>query len=296
MKIRWKDFEIEINSAKDLELLREFISTFESKVAEEIPKEKEIKERRRGQVVWTEEKILEYIQQGWSLSWDRTNQKFKLLKREGGVVKSYTLPRDFNSFCEKLLKEKKTKDSIKEAIERQLERYLAKHSKDHPELAEFAKYLEEKGFSVTTIYHAVSIAHKYAIHKADTKYLQPASRYSAKERLYLWYEFLVEKGKYKQAKDGYIELIKENWGYNWFKLDYFTLTTKLKKDKAKEFLDHLAKEGILESKYEGGDYYYRLVEEKKGLEKLFNDEDKEEEFDLKKSLFESRKVIEGTLR
>jgi len=35
---------------------------------------------------WTEDKILEYIQQGWTLSWDKSNKKYKLQKRINGKV------------------------------------------------------------------------------------------------------------------------------------------------------------------------------------------------------------------
>ena len=55
---------------------------------------------------WSEDKILELISQGWTLSYDKTNQKYKLQKRINGKVKSYTLPKRFNEFCDKLKKEK----------------------------------------------------------------------------------------------------------------------------------------------------------------------------------------------
>jgi len=55
---------------------------------------------------WSEEKILEYVSQGWTLSWDRTNKKYKLQKRINGKVKSYTLPKRFNEFCDKIKEEK----------------------------------------------------------------------------------------------------------------------------------------------------------------------------------------------
>jgi hypothetical protein len=51
---------------------------------------------------WSEAKIIELVNQGWSLSLDKTNKRFKLLKRINGKVKSYTLPRELNEFCEKL--------------------------------------------------------------------------------------------------------------------------------------------------------------------------------------------------
>ena len=53
---------------------------------------------------WTEEKILEFVKQGWTLSWDKTNQKYKLQKRINGKVKSYTLPKKFNEFCSEAVK------------------------------------------------------------------------------------------------------------------------------------------------------------------------------------------------
>jgi len=53
---------------------------------------------------WNEDKILEYVQQGWTLSYDKTNQKYKLQKRINGKVKSYTLPKKFNEFCDRIKK------------------------------------------------------------------------------------------------------------------------------------------------------------------------------------------------
>ena len=55
---------------------------------------------------WNENKILEFINQGWTLSYDKTNQKYKLQKRINGKVKSYTLPKQFNEFCNRIKKEK----------------------------------------------------------------------------------------------------------------------------------------------------------------------------------------------
>ena len=55
--------------------------------------------------VWSEEEIEKYITEGWSLSYDKTNNKFKLQKRIGKKVKSYTLPKEFNEFCQKLKEE-----------------------------------------------------------------------------------------------------------------------------------------------------------------------------------------------
>ena len=55
---------------------------------------------------WTKEKIEEYIDNGWTLSYDRANDKFKLAKRIGERVKSYSLPRAFNDFCSKIIAEK----------------------------------------------------------------------------------------------------------------------------------------------------------------------------------------------
>jgi len=44
---------------------------------------------------WSESKIVEFVNQGWSLSWDKTNQRYKLQKRINGRVKSYTLPKEY---------------------------------------------------------------------------------------------------------------------------------------------------------------------------------------------------------
>lgn len=53
-------------------------------------------------VEWNEDKILKFIGDGWSLSWDKTNKRYKLQKRIEGKVKSYTLPRELNSYCGEL--------------------------------------------------------------------------------------------------------------------------------------------------------------------------------------------------
>lgn len=64
---------------------------------------------------WREGKILEFVNQGWSLSWDKANQRYKLQKRVNGRVKSYTLPREFNNFCEEL-KGKRRKKNLREIV------------------------------------------------------------------------------------------------------------------------------------------------------------------------------------
>ena len=52
---------------------------------------------------WSDGKIMELIEKGWTLSYDRTNKRFKLQKRikvnGKSLVKSYTLPKQFNDFC-----------------------------------------------------------------------------------------------------------------------------------------------------------------------------------------------------
>ena len=51
---------------------------------------------------WSEEEIERYVNSGWSLSYDKKNLRYKLQKRIRGKVKSYSLPKKFNEFCEKL--------------------------------------------------------------------------------------------------------------------------------------------------------------------------------------------------
>ena len=51
---------------------------------------------------WTKEKIEEYVSQGWTLSYDRSNDRYKLAKRIGKKIKSYSLPKRFNEFCSEL--------------------------------------------------------------------------------------------------------------------------------------------------------------------------------------------------
>jgi len=52
---------------------------------------------------WSNNRIMELIEEGWTLSYDRTNKRFKLQKRVKvngkSLVKSYTLPKQFNDFC-----------------------------------------------------------------------------------------------------------------------------------------------------------------------------------------------------
>jgi len=95
---------------------------------------------------WTEEKILEYVQQGWTLSWDRTNQKYKLQKRINGKVKSYTLPRRFNEFCKRLKGESKYLP-IFEDIEKEqsITKAMEKHYLDEDKIYEvLERYVEWK--------------------------------------------------------------------------------------------------------------------------------------------------------
>ena len=241
MKIKWKDFEFEIDSSKDIELFKQFASSFGIPLFEEtLPKRIEVE----------------------------ASESKRRKRKKAGVVNL--------------------------SIERLLNKFLKKNS-DHPELAEFAKWLRDKGYSTSTIYSLVTIVHRYIIHSEERlgesyKVLEDAKK--------LWSEFLTTRGekRWGQEENEYIELIKKNWGYDWFKLDYFILTSNMTRDEAKEFLDRLVEKGILTRKFQGGDWYYKIKEEKKGLEELFDDKDEEEEFDLKKSLFESRKVIEETLR
>lgn len=58
-------------------------------------------------IEWSEEKIEKFVSDGWSLSYDKTNDRFKLQKWMKGRVKSYSLPKHFNEFCWKLKEELK---------------------------------------------------------------------------------------------------------------------------------------------------------------------------------------------
>lgn len=53
-------------------------------------------------IKWSEEKIKEYISKGWTLSYDKSNDRFKLQKRVKGKVKSYSLPKGYNEICRKI--------------------------------------------------------------------------------------------------------------------------------------------------------------------------------------------------
>lgn len=58
-------------------------------------------------VKWDEGKIEKFVSDGWSLSYDKANDRFKLQKRVKDKVKSYSLPKQFNEFCWKLKEELK---------------------------------------------------------------------------------------------------------------------------------------------------------------------------------------------
>ncbi|WP_148208659.1 hypothetical protein [Archaeoglobus profundus] len=95
---------------------------------------------------WTEEKIIEYINQGWTLSYDKTNQKYKLQKRINGRVKSYTLPKRFNEFCKRLKEEFKYLP-IFEDIEKEysITKVMERHNLDEIEIYDVLwKYVEWK--------------------------------------------------------------------------------------------------------------------------------------------------------
>lgn len=87
---------------------------------------------------------MEYVNQGWTLSWDKTNQMYKLQKRINGKVVSYTLPRKFNEFCKRLKEESKC------IFQFSRKRYLIKeimrrHNLDEPKIYDvLKKYVEWK--------------------------------------------------------------------------------------------------------------------------------------------------------
>ncbi len=95
---------------------------------------------------WTEEKIIEYVKQGWTLSWDRTNQKYKLQKRINGKVKSYTLPKRFNEFCKRLKDEFKYLPIFKDIEDGYLiKKIMEKHNLDEIEIYDvLERYVEWK--------------------------------------------------------------------------------------------------------------------------------------------------------
>jgi len=98
---------------------------------------------------WSEEKIVEYVNQGWSLSWDKVNQKYKLQKRINGKVKSYTLPKRFNEFCKRLKEESKYLP-IFEDIEKGylITKIMERHNLDEVEIYEVLKKYVEWKFNI----------------------------------------------------------------------------------------------------------------------------------------------------
>ena len=65
---------------------------------------------------WSRDTIQRYIREGWSLSFDKTNQRFKLQKRVNGRVKSYTLPKEFNELCRMIWEKRINRASIERKI------------------------------------------------------------------------------------------------------------------------------------------------------------------------------------
>ena len=51
---------------------------------------------------WNEEKVREYVKAGWTLTFDKSRNRFKLTKRIKGKFKQFNLPRELNAFCRKL--------------------------------------------------------------------------------------------------------------------------------------------------------------------------------------------------
>ena len=82
-----------------------------------------------------------------------------------------------------------------------------------------------------------------------------------------------------------VGLIEKNWEDSWFTLKTFAVCYDLDEEQCKRILDWLVDRGVLKRDGEK----YKL---KSGLDVLFDNED----FDLKKSLLESRRIIEGTLK
>ncbi len=95
---------------------------------------------------WTEDKIIEFVNQGWALSWDKTNQKYKLQKRINGKVKSYTLPKKFNEFCRKLKEESKYLPIFKDIEDGYLiKKIMEKHDIDEIKILDvLERYVEWK--------------------------------------------------------------------------------------------------------------------------------------------------------
>ena len=63
---------------------------------------------------WTEKEVLEYIQNGWKLYYDKANDKYKLGKYENGRDRFFTLPKSLNNFCRALILEMKEKEREEE--------------------------------------------------------------------------------------------------------------------------------------------------------------------------------------
>jgi len=92
----------------------------------------------------------------------------------------------------------------------------------------------------------------------------------------------------EEVEKDVVELIEKNWKDDWFTLKAFAVCYDLDEKDCRVILDWLVDKGVL--KKDGDRYKLR-----RGLDILFEDK-KDEDFDLKKHMFESRKVLEGTLK
>ena len=144
---------------------------------------------------WTKEEVIEHIENGWKLYYDKRNDKYKLRKYENGKDRFLTLPKSLNDFCRSLIemKENEREESEEQGEERREKRKEKrekreekggetagtgrKHTlealdKSHAEIVRrvtervswFADVLDEIGF------YATIIAMQYAKVKPDELY------------------------------------------------------------------------------------------------------------------------------
>ena len=123
---------------------------------------------------WTEKEVLEYIQNGWKLYYDKANDKYKLGKYEDGENRFLTLPRSLNNFCRALILEMRENEREEEKREERKEKSKEKNresvgvgrkhtlealDQSHAQIVEsvteriswFADVLHEIGFYATLI-------------------------------------------------------------------------------------------------------------------------------------------------
>ena len=94
---------------------------------------------------WNEEKVEEYVKAGWTLTYDKRNDNYKLMKKVKGKLRQFNLPRELNDFCCELRRRKREKqrnehrNGLKAKGAEDTRRYREKGSKAQSSQAERQK-------------------------------------------------------------------------------------------------------------------------------------------------------------